>query len=97
LSFALHGRFPCDSWTRQDGSREDKRDEAMTDMSSSKQQYQYMISRRRENPGLGKEMEWLSIRGCKEIAEKGNFGFYAGDQGYGISVWYYQYLQLKLQ
>jgi hypothetical protein len=56
-----------------------------------------MILRRRETPGLGKEMERLSIRGCKEIAQKGNFGFYAGDQGYGISVWYYQYLQLKLQ
>jgi hypothetical protein len=56
-----------------------------------------MILRRRETPGLGKEMERLSIRGCKEIAQKGNFGLYAGDQGYGISVWYYQYLQLKLQ
>jgi hypothetical protein len=50
---------------------EDKRNEAMTEMSSSKQQYQYMILRRRETPGLGKEMERLSIRGCKEIAQKG--------------------------
>ena len=66
---------------------EDARNEAMTRMSSSKQQYQYLSLRRRETPGLGKEMERLSVRGCKEIAEKGNFGFYAGNQGYGISVW----------
>jgi hypothetical protein len=51
--------------------------ETMTRMSSSKQQYQYMLLRRPDTPGLGKEMERISIRDCKAIAEKGNFGFCA--------------------
>jgi hypothetical protein len=68
---------------------------AMTNMSSSKQQSTYIVLRRRETPGLGKEMERLSIDGCKEIARKGNFGFYPGDQGYGLSVWAYGYLRLN--
>ena len=76
---------------------EAERNSAMLDMDSSKQQAQYILLRRRETPGLGKEMERLSIIGCKEIAQRGNFGFYAGDQGRGFSVWWYKYLQLKLQ
>jgi len=74
---------------------EEARNEAMTKMSSSKQQSKYIVLRRRETPGLGKEMERLSIDGCKEIARKGDFGFYAGDQGYGLSVWAYGYLRLN--
>jgi hypothetical protein len=74
---------------------ENRRIEAMTRMNSSKEQYQYLILRRRDTPGLGKEMERLSIDGSEEIAKKGNFGFYAGNQGYGISVWCYGYLRLN--
>jgi hypothetical protein len=73
---------------------EEARNKAMTDMNSSKEQSQYLILRRRDTPGLGKEMQRLSIQGCEEIAKKGNFGFYAGNQGYGISVWYYGYIRL---
>jgi hypothetical protein len=73
---------------------EEARNKAMTDMNSSKEQSQYLILRRRDTPGLGKEMQRLSIEGCEEIAKKGNFGFYAGNQGYGFSVWYYGYLRL---
>lgn len=76
---------------------EPTRTKAMLAMGSSKQMDQYLLQRRRETPGLGKKMERLSISGCKDIARAGNFGFYAGDQGHGISVWLYGYLQLNLQ
>jgi hypothetical protein len=62
--------------------------QAMSKMDSSNEHLQYIILRRRDTPGLGKTMERLSISACKEIANRLNFGFYAGDQGYGISVWY---------
>jgi hypothetical protein len=75
---------------------EEARNDAMLKMNSGKQHEQYILLRRRETPGLGKEMERLSILGCQEIARSGSFGFYAGDQGYGVSVWYYKYLRLKL-
>lgn len=56
---------------------------------------QYMVQRRRETPGLGKEMERLSISVCETISNQLNFGFYTGDQGYGVSVWYYGFLRLN--
>jgi hypothetical protein len=73
------------------------RDKAINDMDSNQEIDHYLVLRRRDTPGLGKEMESLSIRDCKEIARRGNFGFYMADQGWGISVWYWEYLQLKLQ
>jgi hypothetical protein len=74
-----------------------EREKAMDPMGTQREINQYLILRRRDTPGLGKEMQRLSIRGCKKIAKKGSFGFYAGDQGYGISVWFFEYLRLKLQ
>jgi hypothetical protein len=73
----------------------DARNDAMAEMNGSKEMDAYMVQRRRETPGLGKEMQRLSIEGGKKIAEAGNFGFYSGDQGWGVSVSAYGYLQLK--
>lgn len=73
----------------------DARNEAMAAMNGSKEMDAYMVQRRRETPGLGKEMQRLSIEGGKKIAQTGNFGFYMGDQGWGVSVSAYGYLQLK--
>jgi hypothetical protein len=72
-----------------------ERDAAMLNMNSSQEMDQYMVQRRRETPGLGKEMQRLSINVCETISKQLKFGFYAGDQGYGISVWYYKYLRLN--
>jgi hypothetical protein len=71
--------------------------DAMSNMESSNEHHQYIVLRRRDTPGLGKTMERLSISACKEIANKLKFGFYAGDQGYGVSVWYFGYLRLHRQ
>ncbi|HEX8789708.1 MAG TPA: hypothetical protein VF765_02070 [Polyangiaceae bacterium] len=71
--------------------------QAYEKMSDSRQLDAYAVYKRSSTPGLGKEMERLSIEGGKEIAQKCNLGFYAGDQGYGISVWAYDYLRIYLQ
>jgi hypothetical protein len=52
---------------------------------------------RRVTPGLGREMQRLSIAGGIQIANSCHLGFYKADQGWGISVAYYGYLRLYLQ
>lgn len=75
----------------------EQEEQAYAKMTDNKQLDAYAVHKRSCTPGLGKEMERLSIEGGREIAQKCKLGFYSGDQGYGISVWAYDYLRIYLQ
>ena len=73
---------------------EEERNTAMLEMPGSKEIDAYITQRRRETPGLGPEMQRLSIKYGKLIADDLKFGFYSGDAGYGVSVNWYKTLTL---
>lgn len=86
-----------DYFNRRCPITEEEKEEAFSKMSNSAQLNAYTVYMRSKTPGLGNEMERLSIAGGKEIARACNLGFFAGDQGYGVSVWFYDYLRIYLQ
>ncbi len=75
---------------------EDERNEQMLAQPNGQAMNHAMRTLRRNTPGLGKEMERLSIAGASAIANHCHMGFYAGDQGYGISKTLFGYLRIYL-
>lgn len=76
---------------------EDKRNDMMLALPSQAAINEEMRRIRRVTPGLGREMQRLSIAGGVQIANSCHLGFYMADQGWGISVSFYGYLRLYLQ
>jgi hypothetical protein len=64
------------------GLTEDQRVDMLSTFKSEKQAAMWMLNAKKTTPGFGVEMQRLSIKYCKKVANTMNLGFYAGYRGW---------------